>query len=603
MLEDLQRNGHLITIDSEIDPFLEMAEIQRQVYQKNGPALWFRKVKGCNFTCASNIYGSIDRTRFIFRKRLDALKHLMDIKANPSALLRLSQSLKLLGALPSACPRPSLLALGGSVFETEIKLGDLPKIVSWPQDGGPFITLPQVCSVSPLKNTHPFNANLGMYRVQISGNQYLDDEVGIHYQIHRGIGVHHTDALKINKKLAVSIFVGGPPSHALAAVMPLPEGLPELAFAGLLGGRAFRYSKLADALISVDSDFCLVGELENGLKAEGPFGDHLGYYSLRHDFPFMKVNKVFARKDAVWPFTVVGRPPQEDTVFGALIHEITGAVVKTEIPGVSELHAVDASGVHPLLFARGSERYRPYQPSDRPEELLTQALSILGFGQCSLAKYLMITDDQVLHLNDEMNFIQGIISRADWSRDLHFITRTSIDTLDYSGDGFNEGSKVIFAARGPARFKLFYENDVRLDQVGFDPNHTRWIAPGIVAVKMPKFTDFATEETKISNFLNHLLEKNNFDGIRLIVAVDDPDFCARSTQNFIWTTFTRSNPSRDIRGVGEFSESKHWGCHGPLFIDARMKSHHAPILQEDPLILERVNRLKSLEKQLAPYLL
>ncbi len=200
-----------------------------------------------------------------------------------------------------------------------------------------------------------------------------------------------------------------------------------------------------------EADFVISGTVDPDRRLpEGPFGDHLGYYSLAHDFPVLNVDRVRHRPDAIWPFTVVGRPPQEDTSFGAFIHELTGPVIPTVIHGVREVHAIDAAGVHPLLLAIGSERYVPYARERVPQELLTIANSILGQGQLSLAKYLWIAageDDPGLDTHDIPRFFRHMLERVDWRRDLHFQTRTTIDTLDYSGSGFNEGSKLVIAAR------------------------------------------------------------------------------------------------------------------------------------------------------------
>lgn len=230
--------------------------------------------------------------------------------------------------------------------------------------------------------------------------------------------------------------------------MPLPEGLSETLFAGLLAGKRFRYSYEDGYCVSHDADFVITGEIyPDETKPEGPFGDHLGYYSLVHEFPVLKVHKVYAKPNAIWPFTVVGRPPQEDTSFGAIIHELTGKAVTQELPGVKEVHAVDAAGVHPLLFAIGSERYTPYQKVKQTTELLTIANRVLGFGRLSLAKYLFITaeEDEPVTTHDELAFIRYVIERMDFKRDVHFYTNTTIDTLDYSGTGLNSGSKVVLA--------------------------------------------------------------------------------------------------------------------------------------------------------------
>ena len=198
--------------------------------------------------------------------------------------------------------------------------------VAGPTTAGRSSRCPQVYTEDP-DRPGLAKSNLGMYRVQLSGNQYEPDrEVGLHYQIHRGIGVHHAAAIRRGEPLRVNVFVGGPPALTVAAVMPLPEGLPELSFAGALGGRRLRMVAPDGGLpMPAEADFVIAGTIDpDARKPEGPFGDHLGYYSLTHDFPVLRVERVYHRPGAIWPFTSVGRPPQEDTSFGELIHELTG---------------------------------------------------------------------------------------------------------------------------------------------------------------------------------------------------------------------------------------------------------------------------------------
>ena len=344
--------------------------------------------------------------------------------------------------------------------------------------------------------------------------------------------------------------------------------------------------------IAAEADFCITGTVDPRQLPEGPFGDHLGYYSLVHDFPVLNVERVYHRSDAIWPFTVVGRPPQEDTAFGQLIHEITGPAIPAVLPGVQEVHAVDAAGVHPLLLAIGSERYVPYAAERRPQELLTQANAILGQGQLSLAKYLIIAageDDPALDLHDIGLFLQHVLRRVDWTRDLHFQTRTTIDTLDYSGAGLNEGSKVVIAAAGPVRRELTHDMPGGWSLP--DGFHTPRIGlPGIVAVSGPAARSGAATDD-LQRLTGALTEEHPLWRFPLIVVVDDSEFTAATLSNFLWVTFTRSNPAADIYGGGEFTESKHWGCRGPLVIDARIKPHHAPPLVADPEICRRVERL------------
>jgi 4-hydroxy-3-polyprenylbenzoate decarboxylase len=455
------------------------------------------------------------------------------------------------------------------------------------------VTLPQVYSEDP-DRPGIMRSNLGMYRVQLSGNKYEQDrEIGLHYQLHRGIGVHQTKANGLGQPLKVSIFVGGPPSHTVAAVMPLPEGLSEMTFAGLLGGRRFRYTYRDGFCVSTDADFVITGEIHPGeVKPEGPFGDHLGYYSLQHSFPLMRVHKVYARKDAIWPFTVVGRPPQEDTSFGQLIHEMTGDAIPNEIPGVKEVHAVDAAGVHPLLLAIGSERYTPFMPVKRPAELMTIASHILGTGQLSLAKYLFITSDPTNRLSTHHidEYLQFVLERIDLRRDLHFITETTIDTLDYSGTGLNIGSKVVLAAYGDPLRTLSTEVATPLQSIP-GLQEASLVMPGVVAVTTRKFTtlsDAAAEADAWQEVLRDAIPE--LQGTPLIIWCDDAQFTAAQLNNFLWVTFTRSNPATDMYGIGAFTRHKHWGCEGPVIIDARIKPHHAPALVPDASVEKRVDR-------------
>ncbi len=583
-VDDLQCHGHLRRIETEVHPRLEIAEIQRRVCAADGPALLFTHVKDCRFPVVCNLFGTIDRARFLFRDTLDHVRRLIELKIDPTAGFR--RPLRYAGVPFSALATVPKFVGRADVTANETTISRLPQQVSWPKDGGAFITLPQVYTEDV---TQPGwrHSNLGMYRIQLSGGQYEPErEIGLHYQIQRSIGVHHAAAIRADKPFRVNVFVGGPPAMMLAAVMPLPEGMSELTFAGALGGRRIRMLRRSDGLpIHADTDFCICGTvIPNKLLPEGPFGDHLGYYSLTHDFPVLRVEHVYHRDDAIWPITVVGRPPQEDTIFGQLIHELTSPIIPTVLPGVIGVHAVDAAGVHPLLLAIGSERYWPFAESQRPQELLAQANAILGQGQLSLAKFLLIAnhvDDPSLDLNDVAAFLKHILRRADWTRDLHFQTQTTIDTLDYSGSALNVGSKVVIAAVGPPRFELATElpNDLRLPD-GF--RNPRVVLPGILAIEGPRY------DNPINLTSPFLLPPSPF---RIIVIVDDTQFVAESLRNFLWVTFTYTNPAADIHGIDPFTEDKHWGCRGPLVIDARLKPHHAPPLVEDPEISRRVDAL------------
>ena len=593
-IRDLDKTGQLIRIKEEVDPYLEMSSIQLRAYEKGAPAILFENIKGCEFRALSNLFGDVNRSKFLFRDTMDMVQRIALLKKDPILALKnptkyFSTPKHLLNALPRKISKRS-----AGLVETTID--KLPQITCWKNDGGPYVTLPIVYT-EDADQPGWMKSNMGMYRIQLGGNDFIqNEEIGLHYQIHRGIGVHQSKANAKGLPLKVSIFVGGPPSLSFSAVMPLPEGLPEFAFAGMLGGKRMRYFVEDGYTVCADADFVITGEvMPHDVKPEGPFGDHLGYYSLTHDFPLMKVHKVYHKKEAIWPFTVVGRPPQEDTSFGAMIHELAGETVKLELPGVKAVHAVDASGVHPLLFAIGSERYTPYVKHREPAEILTQANHILGFGQMSLAKFLFIAaeeDNKDLNIHEESAFLHHILERVDWERDLHFYTKTSMDTLDYSGEGLNTGSKVVVAAAGDKRRDLLDDFQAKVE---FPEGVTKGklVAPGILALSCSAFESYESAEKDMAQWSIAIKEVlgDQMDSLPLLLMCDDADFVSETYNNFLWTTFTRANPSHDIYGIDSYTHKKHWACKGSLMIDTRIKPHHAPPLILDDQVEKRVDEI------------
>ena len=273
---DLEKNGHLVRIHEEVDPDLEMAAIHMKVHEAGGPALLFENVKGSKFRAVSNLFGTVERSKYIFRDTWEGVKNVISLRSDPMKAMK--SPLKHIGTGLAAWKALPTKITGGlpAAFE-EISIADLPLIKHWPEDGGAFVTLPQVYSEDPDK-PGIMNSNLGMYRIQLSGNEYeLNKEIGLHYQIHRGIGVHQAKATKQGAPLKVSCFIGGPPAHTLSAVMPLPEGMSEITFAGLLSGRRFRYSYIDGYCISHDADFVITGEISSWRdQAGGPFRRSFG---------------------------------------------------------------------------------------------------------------------------------------------------------------------------------------------------------------------------------------------------------------------------------------------------------------------------------------
>ncbi len=588
---DLQNNKLLIRIQDELDPDLIIPEIHRRVYSVGGPALFFENIKNSPFPAVSNLFGTEHRSEFLFRNEIKKLEWLIKLKIDPADLLK--QPLKLLKHLPflfNGIPRKKFR----SDLKLTCKVSELPLIRSWEKDGGAFITLPQVISF-PLKSFKPQLANIGMYRIQLNGNEYqLNEEIGLHYQLHRGIGIHHQQYLNSPEAFRISIAIGGPPAYTLASIFPLPEGLSEIIFSGFLNDRPYAYSIQDNFFIPHYVDFCITGTVvKNQIKPEGPFGDHLGYYSLTHPFPYLNNLKVYYKKKAIYPFTVVGRPPQEDSGFGHLIHQMVAELTPSEYPGLKQLNAVDAAGVHPLLLAVGSERYMPFRKR-KPEELLTIANHLLGKGQTSLAKYLFIAAEEIdrpLNVNDIPDFFEYILERVDWNTDLHFYTQTTMDTLDYSGDNWNAGSKLVVACNRNKIRDLSFDLSVFHD-IPKPYRKPKLIQKGIVLLQLDAFTNYETATNEIEILIKYL-EQAKFNFFPLIVLCDNSDFGSAHYNNFLWLCFTRSNPSHDTYGVQSQFRFKHWSCKNNLIIDARKKPHHAPELEVDANTSQKVDEIIS----------
>ena len=604
-LLDLEKAGMLKRVCREVDPYLEMAEIARQAFENNGPAILFEHVKDCPFRAVCNIFGTQERIDFLFRDTLKGTETAVLFKSNPVEFFKHTSPATLLRAAYTGIH--SLPKKSGSIEDfIECKLSDLPQIVCWPNDGGAFITFPQVAT-RPSENASIMQTNVGMYRIQISGNDYIQDkECGLHYQIKRDIAKHHQKALEEGRPLKVSIFIGGTPAHTVAAVMPMPENLSELLFAGMLGGRRFRYFIHNGYLVSSDAEFCILGEIQPELKPEGPFGDHIGYYSDKHDFPYLKVEKVLCKKDAIYPFTVVGRPPQEDTLFGNFIHQITKPMVPASVPGLVALHAVDDAGVHPLCLALAHERFLPYAKAEdrEPMELLKTANALLGFNQASLSKYLMIAAAEDIEgspnksgmtsgiVDDIPAFFEHMLSRMDFKRDLHFQTETTVDTLDYTGAKLNHGSKLVLAAAGPIR-RTLRNNISDLQDLNIPGIESIKIAmPGVLVMQGNSFNNNDDLFHKIETALESWPYRENYPWISI---VDNDSLLNKldsaNLRNFLWLTFTRSDPAKDIYGFHAFVQDKHWGCEAPMMVDARIKPWHQKPLTVPDEIKERARQI------------
>lgn len=568
-LDELVRRGELVEIDAEVDPRLEVAEIHRRVIAANGPALLFNRVKGSPFRIASNLFGTAGRVQLAFSQRPREL--IAELARAPSELVppTLGKLWKKRGLLRSLTKIGLARGSPGPLLEIRDEppgLDRLPATVSWAEDGGPFLTQPLVYTEHPETGEH----NLGMYRIQI----HDPATTGIHWQIQKGGGFHYAAAEAKGVALPMNIFLGGPPALLLAAIAPLPENVPELLLASLVLGSRLRLARNPAGPLPLvsDAEFALVGEVPPfERRPEGPFGDHYGYYSLRHDYPIFRVKTLFRRRDAILPVTVVGKPRQEDFFIGDFLQELLSPLFPLVMPGVRDLWSYGETGYHALSAAIVRERYR--------REAMASAFRILGEGQLSLTKFLLVTDRDVA-IRDFRATLVHILERADFRTDLYLLGNLSMDTLDYAGPKVNEGSKGVLLGLGapkrelPARFE---------GTPGAGVSRVEVFCPGALCVEGPPYA-------ADPGFARTLASDPAFRSWPLLVLCDDARRAARSAMNFLWTTFTRFDPARDLHARSITLLAAHASFEAPIVIDARMKPGYPAELLVDEATKALVDR-------------
>jgi 4-hydroxybenzoate decarboxylase subunit C len=571
-LEILKKEDELHIIDLPVDPYLELAEIQRRVVSRQGPALLFTSVKGTQFPVATNLFGTRRRIDLafgedpscFFRRVVEAaeiltkpsLSALWDFRDLAGTALKLGARTRRSGPVLERIMNPA-------------RLTALPQIQSWPLDGGSFLTLPLVCTEHPVTG----KSNLGMYR-----NQIFDDETaGMHFQIQRGIGFHYHESEKQRKPLSANIFLGGPPALILSAIAPLPENIPELVLASLLQGGKLdivRNPEISPLPIVAEAEFVIVGHIPpNMRRTEGPFGDHYGYYSLAHPFPIFQADRIYHRNNAIFPATVVGRPRQEDHYICEYLQELFLPIYPLVMNGVQSVWAYDDAGVHPLAAAVVHERY--------PREAFMAALRILGEGQLSLTKFLMVTDAR-LDLKQFRPLLTHILERADFASDLFIFSPVSQDTLDYTSGRMNEGSKAILMGMGDKRFDLRSTLNADLKNSIFRKQAV--FSPGVLVVAGPRWQ----EPDAVAR---QLLEEEAVEPFRIVCLVDDVAECMQSEESFLWTVFTRFEPAADIYAKQSRVERFHIQLSSPLVIDCRIKPWFPPLVQPLPETVDRIDAL------------
>ena len=549
-IDELRRDDDLVTVEAQVDAHLEAAEIHRRVGAAGGPALLFTNVARSDFRLVTNLFGTARRAERAFGERpMRLVRRVVELA---ETLLPPSPA-ALWGARDVAM---DLVKVGtrrvpkGPVVEcltSQVRLDRPPALTCWPEDGGPFITLPLVYTTHPDRRGH----NLGMYRMQVHSPR----TTGMHWQIGKGGGYHYAVAEARGQPLPATVFLGGPPALILAAIAPLPENVPELLLASLIAGERLPqvHGHGAHPLIAT-AEFALMGEVAPDVRQpEGPFGDHYGYYSLRHDYPVFDVQRVAHRADAIFPATVVGKPRQEDFFIGDLLQELLSPLFPLVMPAVERLWSYGETGYHSLAAAVVKQRYR--------REAMASAFRILGEGQLSLTKFLFVTDRYV-DLADFRKTLEHVLARTNTETDLYVFSNLSMDTLDYTGPTVNEGSKGVWLGLGDPVREL--PRQFTASTLPSGVTEVRVFCGGCLVVGAPAY---ATEPGAAAR----LAADAAFREWPLVVVTDEPARAAASVMNFLWTTFTRFEPAADIHAADRRIVRNHIAYRGPVVIDARLK--------------------------------
>jgi UbiD family decarboxylase len=557
----LRADDDLVQVEAQVDADQEVAEIHRRVIAAGGPALLFTNVKGAEFPLVTNLFGTQRRAELAFGARpvrlVRRVVELVETIMPPTPA-------KVWGARDLAV---EAMRIGASratvgpvaeVVSTDVGLERLPILKLWPGDGGRFVTLPLVYTEHPERPGH----NLGMYRLQVHDRR----TTGMHWQIGKGGGFHYAAAESAGVPLAATVFLGGPPALILSAIAPLPENVPELMLASLIAGRRLKLvTGQGPHPLVASAEFALIGRVPPRVRrAEGPFGDHYGYYSLQHDYPVFEIERIARRRDAIYPATVVGKPRQEDFFIGDQLQDLLSPLFPLVMPGVRSLWTYGEAGYHSLAAGIVRERYR--------REAMASAFRVLGEGQLSLTKFLLLTDRPV-DLRDFRATLAHLLERTQPERDLFVFSNVSMDTLDYTGPTVNEGSKGVWLGLGDPVRSLPASFAAAALPAGAD--EVRVFCPGCVVVGGPSH---ATEPDFAARIASH----EAFRDWPLVVVSDEPRRAAASAMNFLWTTFTRFEPGADIQACQTHLVRNHVCLSPPIVIDARMKPWYPAEVSCDP---------------------
>lgn len=569
---ELERRGDLIRVQAEVDPDQEITVIQHLVLNAGGPALLFERVKGSPHRILSNAFGTPSRVEAALGRPARAIGEELATLAErlmpptPAAVWGQRNTIaRILRA------RTSVVATGPvtEVVTEPPALEQLPCLKCWPRDGGCFFTLPLVRTLDPVSG----RGNLGIYRMQ----RYDSRSTGMHWQIDKGGGFHFARACELNTPLPVSVILGGPPALTIAAIAPMPEGIDEYLLAAYLLGRPMRTLRRPNGLhIPALAEFVLEGTVTRGdLRREGPFGDHLGHYSHSADFPVYRVDRVLARRDAIYPATVVGKPPQEDYFIGEALQDLTLPLLKIIKPAITNLWAYPETGFHPLAAASVRVRY--------PREALKHAFGILGESQLSLTKILVLVDPDV-NARDFKAVSRALRANLDTEQGLHLLAPTAQDTLDFTGPAMNTGSRLILLA-------------TRAEAGPLRPPPP---APPQAAQVHPHISDIATLGEAV--LVVQVNAQANKPAIREALRVHpiarqylfhvlvSPDVPLDNERLMLWGWFTRFDPLADLYPAEREQAGNRLILRPPIAIDATWKQGYREPVAFEPEVEARVRR-------------
>ena len=564
-LTHLEQQGKLRRVRAEVDPVLEAPEISQRVLREGGPALLFERPTGSDYPLLMNLFGTMDRViDALGREPESVAEELLAVaqRVNPPSLGGLWASRRTLKKALLAQPRATNNAACQEVVE-EPDLSRLPVVQCWPGDAGRFITFGMVITRHPESKRR----NLGLYRMQI----FDSNSTGMHWQSMKGGRGHYWEAEKRGQDLEVAVVVGCNPILMLASILPLPEDIDEVAFAGFLRGRGIRMAPATsiDTMVPADAEFILEGVVPSGeRRMEGPFGDHFGHYSEAAEFPVFRIRKVTRRRNPIYVATVVGKPPQEDKFIGMAAGRMVGPLIRLINPNIVDMCAYVGAGFHNLLAVALDERH--------PREVLKTAMSLLGTGQLSLTKVMvLVRPDQ--DPSDFRRVLSEIGRRTKLEDHLLLLPVAPLDTLDFTSFKMHVGSKlVIDATGGVCRPEPLHLRD---DPDRFDPRVERW-----------KLLDGGFLVVAVSQSPREVLEGlvHASLGVLCIIAVST-DVDLEDDENLQWGIFTRFDPARDMVFEKQYfvgARPVYGGCIG---IDATWKEGYPAPLEMDPSTVRLVD--------------